>query len=80
MNEMMSYVFGTLQRNEATLANLVKVVNKQASNISLWVLACVGYVIVAENRHKDQNKKIKQLKEELDALTSKQVEAEVDEP
>ena len=51
MNEMMSYIFGTLQKNEASLSKLTKVVNKQASKLGLLTVVGVGYIYLAEYRY-----------------------------
>ena len=80
MNEMMSYIFGTLKSNEASISKLVKIVSKQANKLSLVVMIGARYAIVAEHRLKEQDKKIKQLEEKLEALTSEEVETEVNEP
>lgn len=81
MNEMMSYIFGTLQKNEAALTNVAKALKAQSKfnkNLTIFVLAGTVYVYVSERRRKEQEKKIKQLREELDKLMNKEAEEEVD--
>lgn len=77
MNEIMAYIFGTLEKNEASISKLTRAVNKQASNLTLLVIAGVGYIYLTERKRKEQDKKIKQLREELEALTNNVVEDDV---
>lgn len=78
MNELMSYIFGTLQKNEATLSQVVKILNRQSRANAWLVLVGAGYLCVSECRRKEQEKKIKELREELDKLMGKNVDEETE--
>lgn len=81
MNEMMSYIFGTLQKNEAALISVGKALKSQArfnSNLTVLVLAGAVYVYVSERRHNEQEKKIRKLRRDLDDIMAEKTEEEVE--
>lgn len=68
MNEMLSYVFGSLESNRREIQNLVK--REKHQNFNTFLLAVSGMLTLAALRKakKDNDAKIKNLEEEIELL------------
>lgn len=68
MNEMLSYVFGSLESNRREIQNLVRCGKHQ--NFNAFLLAVSGMLTLAALRKakKDNDAKIKNLEEEIELL------------
>ena len=68
MNEMLSYVFGSLESNRREIQNLVR--RGKHQNFNTFLLAVSGMLTLAALRKakKDSDAKIKNLEEEIELL------------
>lgn len=71
MCEMLGYIFGSLQSSETALKGVHRALKHQSRfnrNMGLWVCAMTAYAVVTELDRREQNKKIKELRNEIEEL------------
>lgn len=71
MCEMLGYIFGSLRSSETAIKGIHRTLKHQGRfnrNVRLWACAMTAYVIVTELDHREQNKKIKELSNEIKEL------------
>lgn len=71
MCEMLGYIFGSLRSSETAIKGIHMTLKHQGRfnrNVGLWACAMTAYVIVTELDRREQNKKIKELSNEIKEL------------
>ena len=71
MCEMLGYIFGSLRSSETAIKEIRRTLKYQSRfnrNVGLWVGAITAYVVIAELDRREQNKKIKELRNEIEEL------------
>lgn len=71
MCEMLGYIFGNLRSSETAIKEIHRTLKYQSRfnhNVGLWVGAITAYVVIAELNRREQNKKIKELRNEIEEL------------
>ena len=71
MEKMISYVFGSLERNERAIGNITNELKKQNrfnKTTTLFAVACAACLIVSDMRHKEDLEKLKALANEVEEL------------
>jgi len=81
MNEIMSYIFSSLQKNDAALATIAKAFKSQVKfnrSVTIFTVATAIYVCANERRCNKLEKEIRELRKDVDELTGKKAENEVE--
>ena len=71
MCEMLGYIFGNLRSSETAIKEIRRTLKYQSRfnrNVGIWVGAITAYVVITELDHREQNKKIKELRNEIEEL------------
>lgn len=71
MREMLGYIFGNLRSSETAIKEIRRTLKYQSRfnrNVGIWVGAITAYVVIAELDRREQNKKIKELRNEIEEL------------
>ena len=71
MEKMISYVFGSLERNERAIGNITNELKKQHrfnKTTTLFAIACTACLIMSDMRHKEDLEKLKALANEVEEL------------
>ena len=71
MEKMISYVFGSLERNERAIGNITNELKKQRrfnKTTTLFAVVCTACLIVSDMRHKEDLEKLKALANEVEEL------------
>ena len=82
MNEMMSYIFGSLRKSDEAFTAIAKTLRSQMKfnkNVALFAVATAVCVCVNERRCTKLEKQVKELRAELDTVIKKEVEEEEEE-
>lgn len=81
MDEMLTYVFKSLQLNDAALTAIAKTLKTQMKfnrNVALFAIATAVYAYANESRCHKLEKKIKELRKDLDELELGKAEEKVE--
>jgi len=71
MCEMLSYIFGSLRSSETAIKGIHRTLKYQSRfnrNVGFWTCAMTVYVVITELDRREQNKKIKELRNEIEEL------------
>lgn len=71
MCEILGYILGDLRSSETAIKKICRTLKYQSKfnrNIRIWICAMTAYVIMAELDRREQNKKIKELSNEVEEL------------
>ncbi len=71
MDEMFSYIFGTLHYTEKSVNDIKKILTNQARfnrGVAAFALVCAGYAVAMNAYAKEQDKKYEKLNEEVEEL------------
>lgn len=71
MCEILGYILGNLRLSETEIKRICRALKYQSKfnrNIGIWTCAMTVYVIIAELDRLEQNKKIKELSNEIEEL------------
>ena len=71
MREMLGYIFGNLRSSETAIKEIRRTLKYQSRfnrNVGIWVGAITAYVVITELDRREQNKKIKELRNEIEEL------------
>ena len=71
MCEMLGYIFGNLRTSETAIKEIRRTLKYQSRfnrNVGIWVGAITAYVVITELDRREQNKKIKELRNEIEEL------------
>lgn len=73
MDDMLSYVFGSLQTSEKTIRSIKYVLRNQAKlnrTLTAFALILTAHTIIMEIHSREQSKKVKKLSKEIKELQS----------
>lgn len=71
MYEMLGYIFGSLRSSETAIKGIHRTLKYQSKfnrKVGIWVCTMTAYVVVTELDRREQNKKIKELSNEIKEL------------
>lgn len=71
MCEMLGYIFGSLRSSETAIKGIRVTLKHQSRfnrNVGLWACAMTAYVVMTELDRREQDKKIKELRNEIEEL------------
>lgn len=71
MCEMLSYIFRNMRSSETAIKGICRTLKYQSKfnrNIGIWACTMTVYVVMTEVDRRDQNKKMKELSNEIEKL------------
>lgn len=71
MCEILGYILGNLRSSETAIKGICRTLKYQRKfnrNIGIWTCAMTTYVVMSELDRREQNKKIKELSNEIEEL------------